>query len=722
MKTATQSVKNITTKRRRFRALTTAMAIIAGAVAIGLPASPAAASGGGDSGGSGGGTRAVQITTYGARNLPQGGVTVKVQKVGDNTPIGTCTTNALGVCTVSSSSFGGSDYYAEETGATSPYNTVAKIVTGTNGSAAPYRKTFTIPSGSTANVSIFTRRNNPIFPARCGLKVALVVDTSASTDGVQDAYKSAAKGFVDTLAGTPSSIGVWSFATTAANQIGLTAATNSAVIKAAIDDLPAPAGNANWDDGIYQVASVGADLVVVITGGNPTTNSGVAPLTGGTSSTARIADVEGGVWAANSVKAAGAKVVILGIGSAFSDPTNLAQVSGPNANDDYYVANNVSSLDGLLSQVASKTCGGTVTVQKRLQTTPDGDFVGTSGWNYVPTVTSGGGSIASAPANGTTAGPDGLVNFAYSGGTWPKTVTVTETMQGSQYALQTQGGKNAACTANGAPLTVTNVGLLGVSFSLTQSAIVDCIFTNVTRGSITIVNAANPQLADDFSFTSSTLGNFSLDDDGDKTNALSNSKVFANLQPGTYDVQELAPPGWALDNIECSNSDSTVAGSTASIVMGAGENVVCTFTNNAAPASIVVDTTAVGGDGDFDFALAAGDAIDLPVTTTDGFGTTSSVPLVPGTSYTLGETDPGTAWIAGPLTCEVLHVGADSAVALPLSFTALPGDAITCSVTNTKKGTIIVVKNVAGANGTFDFDGSFTDPFQITTDALTAGE
>src|SRR6185295_5350571 len=146
------------------------------------------------------------------------------------------------------------------------------------------------------------------------------------------------------------------------------------------------------------------------TGGNPTTNSGVAPLAGGTSSTARIADVEGGVWAANSVKAAGAKIVALGVGSAFNDPTNLAQMSGPNANDDYYVASTASGLDGVLSQLASKSCGGTVTVQKQLQTTPDGDFVGMSGWNYVPSVASGGGSITSTPANGTTAGQDGLVN------------------------------------------------------------------------------------------------------------------------------------------------------------------------------------------------------------------------------------------------------------------------------------------------------------------------
>ena len=246
---------------------------------------------------------------------------------------------------------------------------------------------------------------------------------------------------------------------------------------------------------------------------------------------------------------------------------------------------------------------------------------------------------------------------------------------------------------------------------------VTCTFTNVKRGSITIVKAANPKLADDFSFISSSLGNFLLDDDGSNTNALSNTKVFTDLQAGTYNVEEASTPGWTLESISCSDANSTTVGSIATIRLDPAEDVTCTFTNKAADATIVVNKTTVGGDGAFDFTLDGVSDINLPLTTINGSGSTGNVPLVPGTSYTIRENDPGAAWLVGQLSCVVLHAGAQAPVAEPLTFTVLPGDAITCSITNTKKGTVIIVKNVAGANGTFNFNGTFADPtgFDITT-------
>jgi uncharacterized repeat protein (TIGR01451 family) len=267
---------------------------------------------------------------------------------------------------------------------------------------------------------------------------------------------------------------------------------------------------------------------------------------------------------------------------------------------------------------------------------------------------------------------------------------------------------SSAICSDGSPVTKIDVS---------ANETVTCTFTNIKRGSITIVKVANPQLADDFSFVSQTLGNFTLDDDGSNANALSNTAVFGNRQPGTYSVQELATAGWTLDSIVCSDANSTSAGDTATIVLDPAEDVVCTFTNKAVPASIVLNKTSVGGDGTFGFTLDGIVDIALPVTTTNGSGSTGQVALVPGTSFTISENNPGAAWIAGSLSCSVLHAGAQVAVAEPLTFSVLPGDAITCSITNTKKGTVIIVKNVAGANGTFDFSGTFTTPssFKITT-------
>ncbi len=172
-----------------------------------------------------------------------------------------------------------------------------------------------------------------------------------------------------------------------------------------------------------------------------------------------------------------------------------------------------------------------------------------------------------------------------------------------------------------------------------------------------------------------------------------------------------------LESISCSDANSTTVGSTATINLDPAEDVTCTFTNKAADATIVVNKTTVGGDGAFDFTLDGASDISLPLTTINGSGSTGNVALIPGSSYTISENDPGAAWLAGQLSCVVLHAGAQAPVAEPLTFTVLPGDAISCSITNTKKGTIIVVKNVAGANGTFNFEGTFADPtgFDITT-------
>ena len=62
-----------------------------------------------------------------------------------------------------------------------------------------------------------------------------------------------------------------------------------------------------------------------------------------------------------------------------------------------------------------------------------------------------------------------------------------------------------------------------------------------------------------------------------------------------------------------------------------------------------------------------------------------------------------------------------------IQFTVGPGEDITCAVTNTAKGKIVIVKNVDGADGTFDFTGTWTSgspaldegAFDVTTDEGT---
>ncbi len=151
-----------------------------------------------------------------------------------------------------------------------------------------------------------------------------------------------------------------------------------------------------------------------------------------------------------------------------------------------------------------------------------------------------------------------------------------------------------------------------------------------------------------------------------------------------------------------------------------GSTVTCTFDNSPDPGTITIAKTTAGGDGDFTFAIAAGDGPPLAVvvTTTDGSGAETLTGLVPGTAYTVIEIDPGPSWIAGDLLCSVEHADGSNAVYEAAGFTVLPGDAISCGMTNTERGIIIVDKvTVPSADTTaFDFTlaGEASDTFTVS--------
>jgi uncharacterized repeat protein (TIGR01451 family) len=104
-------------------------------------------------------------------------------------------------------------------------------------------------------------------------------------------------------------------------------------------------------------------------------------------------------------------------------------------------------------------------------------------------------------------------------------------------------------------------------------------------GKVTIIKNAVPNDAQDFDFASAggaPLGaDFSLDNDGDNGNALSNTRNFNQVPPGGYSVTEAATAGWKLTNVDCDDGNSTgnVGTRKATINVGPNEHVTCTFTN-----------------------------------------------------------------------------------------------------------------------------------------------
>ncbi len=99
-----------------------------------------------------------------------------------------------------------------------------------------------------------------------------------------------------------------------------------------------------------------------------------------------------------------------------------------------------------------------------------------------------------------------------------------------------------------------------------------CTFTNEAVGSIEIIKEATGPCS------SSTYFDFTFEG---QAFSLMNSEsfLFEDLAPGVYSVTEKVPSGWVLKEISCVGGSVNIAIPQASIELGAGDNVVCTFKN-----------------------------------------------------------------------------------------------------------------------------------------------
>lgn len=163
----------------------------------------------------------------------------------DTTPVagfGTCTSDADGDCsfTVPNTQRRGtnrdSQFWVGQISSANGYYANPNLGTGTTAAADPYRfQTYTQlrngqtyastvdfmvatgPTNSEASGGIWQNsRNNPTFPAKCGIDVAILHDLSNSVTATDlTNMKAASDGFVDALTGTPSQVSTFTFGTSA---------------------------------------------------------------------------------------------------------------------------------------------------------------------------------------------------------------------------------------------------------------------------------------------------------------------------------------------------------------------------------------------------------------------------------------------------------------------------------------------------------------------------
>ncbi|MEM7030747.1 MAG: SdrD B-like domain-containing protein [Chloroflexota bacterium] len=96
------------------------------------------------------------------------------------------------------------------------------------------------------------------------------------------------------------------------------------------------------------------------------------------------------------------------------------------------------------------------------------------------------------------------------------------------------------------------------------------------------------------------LISFQLDDITPNTDdGINQSITFNNVFPGAYVIAETVPGGWSLTSASCTGgADSGIlTGDTLSVALVSGENVTCTFNNNASTGKLTIVKDADPADG-----------------------------------------------------------------------------------------------------------------------------
>jgi ethanolamine utilization microcompartment shell protein EutS len=219
-------------------------------------------------------------------------------------------------------------------------------------------------------------RDNPPVPAVCGLRIALLFDLSSSiTPALLPLYKDAGVAFVDALHGTPSAVAVFTFGTVSpapntsgTNNVNVpvpvtTDTAGVAALTTKIRGLGVPSSSyTNWDNGLWQIhlnnAAQHYDDVIVLTDGDPTRFGSSSSLGGLTSPVeTRFAEVENGIFSANTLKAEGVPVFAVGFGPTPETPPTVDNLRAISADGDFFTTT-FAELAHELAALALTNCAG----------------------------------------------------------------------------------------------------------------------------------------------------------------------------------------------------------------------------------------------------------------------------------------------------------------------------------------------------------------------------
>ncbi len=205
--------------------------------------------------------------------------------------------------------------------------------------------------------------------------------------------------------------------------------------------------------------------------------------------------------------------------------------------------------------------------------------------------------------------------------------------------------------------------------------------------------------------------------------AITNATVTA----GTYILSEAGgPSGYSAGNWECTGNATAVNENTLTIAVG--EIVTCTITNDDIAPSLTLIKTVSGGEASpEDWSLTATEtSAEDPIVVSGTTGVQSGEDFAAGT-YSLSESGDVVDYNFDGWDCTGEGVQDGANITLEI------GESAVCTVTNVYDpvvpGSITVVKNTIGGDGTFNFTGlgevvgeGATPQFELITEGGTAND
>jgi uncharacterized repeat protein (TIGR01451 family)/LPXTG-motif cell wall-anchored protein len=529
--------------------------------------------------------------------------------------------------------------------------------------------------------------SNPSLNATCGLDIALVIDNSTSIDsGEMTSMKNAITAFVTALSGTPTHYSVSRFATTASVVQAFTG--NTADVNNAINAIPVGGGYTNWEDGLLKGQSTlphrsNPNLVIFASDGNPNTiGNGPADNASPDGSPAAMNPA---ITVANAIKSSGARMLAIGIGNDLNT-ANLQAIAGPNTNTGNILTSDVITTDfntlaGQLNTFASQSCGGTVTVTKKIDADGNlgttGDQTVASGWTF----NVGGQADKVTDGNGQTSAVTLVAGSNYS---------VTETQQNNYSLLQ------ASCTGatNNGTSNLGNNNISGIQIDNTD--IVSCTFINTPPvETVDICHATgshgNPYITNSPSKSGDVSGH---DDHNGPTWFPGIAVTWGDIIPpftypgGSYPGQNWDTAGQAIYNNSCNVPNGTL-----------------TVTKNLVPSN---------DPGVFNLTING----TTYASNVGHNGTTGAQSVEPDT-YTVGETAGTNTSLSNYTTTYGGDCNAQGQVTVGVAENK------SCTITNTRKGgSITFVKEVLGGDAEptdWEFDVLNVGTFQNGTFVFNTG-